>query len=323
MTWLLGTPTLIILAIVCWVVGGTLIKAGQGTSDDEESGIGWGCRVLAGLLCVGLLIMTGVASLKQVPAGHVGLVYTFGDITGQRTAGIQFIAPWQGFKLADTRIQKIRPDTTCLDGQIKECLEAFSKETQDVFIIPTANISINSDDVQDLYRNVGPDYLIKIVRPRLLQIFKDETVKYLSVDIAPNREAIRTAVRARLRIELAPFSINVDDLLIDNMDFRPEFKQAIEAKQIASQEALKQQELVAAEEAKARQVSATALGAANKLRIEAEGQADANRLISESITPALIQWQAIQKLADNVQIALIPSGQGIIIDPAQLLGRSP
>jgi hypothetical protein len=42
-------------------------------------------------------------------------------------------------------------------------------------------------------------------------------------------------------------------------------------------------------------------------------------LINDSLTPLLIQFQAVQKLADNVQIALIPSGNGIIIDPATLL----
>jgi hypothetical protein len=38
------------------------------------------------------------------------------------------------------------------------------------------------------------------------------------------------------------------------------------------------------------------------------------------ITPAVIQFQAHQKLGDNVQIALLPAGQGIIIDPTTLLG---
>ena len=53
------------------------------------------------------------------------------------------------------------------------------------------------------------------------------------------------------------------------------------------------------------------------------GQADANRAINESLTPLLIQFQALQKLADNVTIALIPSCQGLIIDPATLLGGNP
>jgi len=322
MIWIVSVVVIAIIIAACWKVGGMMMKEGDKTAEEDAKIAGIVLKVVAGILLIVAVLGTAFASIKQVPAGHVGLVYTFNNITGQRDAGIQLVAPWQGFKLADVRIQKVRPATTCFDGQIEECLEAFSKETQDVFIVATVNLSVNKGDVQDLYRNVGSDYLEKIVRPRVLQIFKDETVKYTSVEIAPNRETIRAVVRERLSKELAPYSITVNDLLIDNFDFRPEFKQAIEAKQIATQEALKQQELVAAEAAKARQVAATALGAAEKLRIEAQGQADANRLIAESISPQLIQWQAIQRLAGNVEIALIPSGNGIIIDPAALLGRA-
>jgi regulator of protease activity HflC (stomatin/prohibitin superfamily) len=274
--------------------------------------------VLIGILVVVGGVTTIARSVKIVEAGHVGLVYRFGDIVGQRQAGLSLIWPWESFKTADIRIQKVRPTGECSNG-LDECLGAFSSETQDAFVQATLNISVNPDDVQTLYRTVGPDYIDKIVRPRLLQAFKDETVKYRSVDIAPNREDIRQATTARLRAELQQFSINVDDLLIDNIEFREEFKQAIEAKQIASQEALRQQELVAAKEAEARQRAAEAQGNADKLRIEATGQADANRAINASLTPLLIQFQALQKLSDNVQIALIPSGQGIIIDPATLL----
>src|SRR3990167_1565522 len=121
------------------------------------------------------------SSIRTVPAGHVGLVYTFNDITGQRDAGITLIWPWQGFKRATIQVQRVTPETTCSDGR-ERCLDAFSQETQDVFITPTLNISVNPQDVQTLYRNVGPDYIDKIVRPRLHQIFKDEAVKYGSVD---------------------------------------------------------------------------------------------------------------------------------------------
>ena len=268
-------------------------------------------------------ILTAARSIKSVEAGHAGLVYRFGDIVGQREAGLSLIWPWESFKTADIRIQKVRVETACDGGRFPECIESFSSETQDIFVQATLNISVNPQDVQTLYRTVGSDYLDKLVRPRLLQVFKDETVKYRSVDIAPNREEIRQATGDALAIELSQFSITVHDLLIDNIDFRAEFKQSIEAKQIASQEALRQQELVAAREAEARQKIAEATGTAEQLRIEAQGQADANRLISSSLTPLLIQFQALQKLADNVSIALIPSGNGLIIDPASLLAPVP
>ena len=58
---------------------------------------------------------------------------------------------------------------------------------------------------------------------------------------------------------------------------------------------------------------------AGALVAEAEGKAEANRLITESINPLLVQWEAVQKLPDDITIALLPSGQRIIIYPATLL----
>ncbi|MDO8686920.1 MAG: prohibitin family protein [Candidatus Berkelbacteria bacterium] len=288
-------------------------------TDGVTGGMLRGIAIVVVLLWV--VLHTATASVRMVNAGFVEVVYQFGGIVGQREEGLQLIAPWQDTVSWDTRVQKIRPETTCGDKKTPECLEAFSKETQDVFIKPTLNLRVSKEAIQLLARTVGVDYVEKLVRPRLQQIFKDATVAYLSVEIAPNREEIRVSVRERLKKELDPWSITVEDLLVDNMDFREEFKIAIEAKQIASQEALRQKELIAAKEAEAKQKAAEAQGNADKLRIEAEGQAKANDLISRSLTPALIQFQAVQKLGPNVQIALIPSGQGIIIDPATLFGQ--
>ncbi len=129
-------------------------------------------------------------------------------------------------------------------------------------------------------------------------------------------------MRERLRTELTPFSIEINDLLIDNIEFNAEFKAAIEQKQIATQDALREQERVLQRQFEAEQLVETAKGEAESIRVRAEGQAAANRLLAESLTPAVIQFEALQRLGDNIQIALIPAGQGIILDPTTLLGGS-
>ncbi|MGK2963999.1 MAG: SPFH domain-containing protein [Tepidiformaceae bacterium] len=162
----------------------------------------------------------------------------------------------------------------------------------------------------------------RLVEPRVNDYFKQEVVKYATVDVAPNREAIRQAVKDRLLEDLAQYSITVADLLIDEIDFRPEFKEAIESKQIATQDALREEERIRQRQAEANQQIELARGDAEGVRIRAEGQADANRAIGASLSAEIIQFTAVQTLSDNVQIALIPSGQGIIIDPATLIGTT-
>lgn len=358
MTWILSVIIAMVVSAILWGIGFSMRRSaklrlqrsdealmipsgefeqewirGATSKTDANDLFRWG-RILE-FAAVGLAVLwigfhTLVNTIVQVPAGHVGIVFTFKDITGQIPAGIHAIAPWQTVQDADTRVQRVRfgtenaPESVEAGGEQTESqntLVAFSSETQDVFIQATLNFRIDERDIQSLFTNVGPDYFNKLIRPRVLQIFKDTTVKFPAVEIAPSREAIREEVRRRLREELAPASIEVVDLLIDDIDFQPAFKAAIEQKQVATQDAQREEERIRQRAAEAEQVRQTAQGTADALEIEAEGQAKANRALSESITDQLIQFQAVQKLAPNIQIALIPSGEGVIIDPASLVGQ--
>ena len=259
-----------------------------------------------------------LSSVRTVESGQVGIVYRFGQIVGKREEGVTFIWPWEDIKSADIKTQAILPEESCENGH-NNCLAAFSKESQDVYIQPTLNISLNPESVEELFRTVGPNYLDRIVRPRMAQRVKEATVIYDSIDIAPNREVIRQKVKQDLIKDLEPYSITVTDFLLTNIDFSPAFKQSIEAKQLASQDALKEQENVAKARAIAEQKIEEARGEAGRLRETAQGQADANRLVSESITPQIIQMRLIDKLADDLKIISLPGGAIPLFDLQRLL----
>ena len=269
-------------------------------------------------------IVTLAMSFHQVPAGHVGVVYEFGGIVTQTGDGPQWVAPWRDVTNATVQVKSfaftndpsdVADGVTVLGGG----LDSFSIETQDVFINARLDIQVSPRDVQVLYRTVGRDYVNQLIPQRVAQAFKDVTVTYRTVDIAPNRDEIKDEVELRLDAELDQFSIDVVALLIESISFSEAFTQAIENKQIATQEAARAAELISKSENEALAVIAEAEGVAGALVAEAQGKAEANRLITESINPLLVQWEAVQKLADNITIALLPSGEGIIIDPATLL----
>lgn len=247
-------------------------------------------------------------SAYQVPAGNVGIVYTFGGITGQRGDGLQWVWPWQSVENASIQIQ----------GHPFPKLSSFSKETQEVFVDATINVQVSPNNIQDLYRDVGKNYFDVLVRPRVLQAFKDETVKYTSVGVAPNRENIRKAVRERLTTELKVHSITVQDLLLDNIGFSKEFQQSIENKQKASQDALAEFEKVVGERNKADQAIEVARGKGQSILVEAQKQAEANLVLAKSITPEYIQYMFASKLAPNVNVMMVPSGQQFIMGPDML-----
>lgn len=331
MVWIVSVAVATVLCGVAFVFGRAMRSEAEPGSPEADRGL------IVIVLAVLVFVVwagahTALASLKQIEAGHVAVVYQFGEIVGSRGEGLQFIGPWQEIREESIRVQRARFDN----------VSGFSSETQEVNISATVNYRVDPGAVEFLYRTVGPNWFDILVEPRINQYFKAETVKYNTVDIAPNRETIRENVRNALAQDLQEFSVTVQDLLIDNVDFTEAFKQSITEKQIAAQNALREEERIAQAQAEAvqaeerakgeaRAVEARAEGDANAeierargnaeaIRLRAEAQAEANRLLDASLTSRVIQYLAVDKLAPNLDIALIPSGQNIIIDPATLLG---
>jgi len=145
-----------------------------------------------------LLLLLVTKPFVIVRAGDVGVIYSFGSIIGQVEEGFHLIAPWHFVTHTNIRVQRA----------VLEKLQSFSQETQDVFVRASLNFQVSPKAVQNLFRTVGPDYYHVLIEPRVAQNFKDETVKYRSVDIAPNRESIRQSVRTKLERELSPYSIS-------------------------------------------------------------------------------------------------------------------
>ncbi len=306
----MGYIIFVILMLVLIVITGFKLRKPKPTIvQGQQSSWSDVFRFVAPFVFVFLIMVIGITTIlnsyKIVPAGHVGVVYQFGAIKGQITEGLNLIQPWRSIKLANIQTQ----------GHPFKKMSCFSKETQEVFVDATLNLNVSPQAIQQLYRTVGPNWFAVLVLPRVEQNFKDETVKYPSLDIAPNREPIRITVRVRLEKELSPYSIEVSDLLLNNIDFDPKFKQSIEAKQIATQKALEEREKVKGETAKADQNIEAAKGEAEAILINATKQAQANEKLSASLTPQLIQYTMIQKLAPNISVMMIPSGQGIIMSP--------
>lgn len=299
-------PYIIITAIVLLICFIGFMTGKSGGKQTDAIILKWSSVAIAILF---FAIFTVIKSFHSVSAGHVGVVYQFGNITSQTGPGLVTTAPWQNLRAANVQIQKASFTN----------LNAFSKETQDVFISATINYQVDPNDIQTLYRTVGSDYFDKLVPTRLNQFFKDETVKYTAVDIAPNRDQIRADVLLRLKTALSPYSIQVDDLLIDNISFSQAFTQSIEDKQIATQQAQAAQNRVKTAEYQAQQVAATAQGDANAVLIKAKAQSAANRLLNSSLTQQLIQYTAIKTLSPGVTTILLPSNSNFLL-PSSIFG---
>ena len=309
MAWIIWT---VLLAVSFWVAFGFWFyfrkreeahRAGveSGTANKYNQPLPSFIPLGVMLLTVVIWVMlTGVLMVKTVGEREVGIVYNFtGTIAGKRDKGWVVIAPWQSMEKENIAIQH----EEFVFGKENS---AVSKDQQDIFANLAVNYQIDSENVLDLYRRVGPSWKATIIEARVPQVFKEVTSTFQTPDITERREQLREETRRRLTEELSPYDNKVVDVFITNLGFSQQYSDAIEEKQQQVQDALRAEAKVKQIEAEARQKVAEAEGAAKSNVARARGEATANRLRSRSITPSLIQWEAIQRLNPNTSLIICP-----------------
>lgn len=265
----------------------------------------------AWLLVVAASVLAGLSlGFREVQAGYVGVVSQFGRIQDRELPpGLHWITP-------------IVNDVTYVDTRVRaisvENYTAASREQQDLFMNLTLNYHVDPDRASDILQGLGSDFESRIVRPRFLDIPKSVTDDYGTTQVLNARDEIRAISEDLLAEELEPYGFVVDGINLENFGYSVEYNAAIEQRQIAEQEVQRQQQILAQQRIQAEQAVVRAQGEADARIEEARGEAEANRLLTESLNPLLLQWQAIQRLQDNIRIALVPSDGGLILDVGNL-----
>jgi len=154
-----------------------------------------------------------------------------------------------------------------------------------------------------LHEDIGPQYVEKIVRPQTRSHVRMVVAKYPVVDVYGARRArIIDEINARLRPLFAKNNIVLENVLLRDVSFSPQFQQAIEQKQVAQQNV---------------QQMAFVVDKADKERrrkiIEAEGEAESIRLKARALAknPQLTQYDYVQRLPDNVR-TIVTDGRTIV-----------
>lgn len=288
-------------------------EAGGSSYDGMPKEVGAAVVILSLILWV---TISGFMMVKTVGEREVGIVYNFtGTIAGKREKGWVTIAPWQHMDKENIAIQHIEfifgPENS-----------AVSKDQQDIYANLAINYQIDAANVLDLYSRVGPAWEKTIIESRVPQVFKEVTSTFQTPRITEERVALREQTRERLIQELEPYDIDVVDVFITNLGFSDLYSQAIEQKQKQVQDALQAEAKVKQVEAEAKQKVAEAEGEAKSNIARARGDAVSNRLRQRSLTPGLIQWEAIQKLNPNVELIIcpprsicIPNSTGVVPTP--------
>jgi regulator of protease activity HflC (stomatin/prohibitin superfamily) len=230
-----------------------------------------------------VLVLIGLASsVRVVNAGYVGVLTTFGQVDD---------LPLQpGLHVVNPVSQRIVPvDVRVLPHPFKE-IDAASREYQSVTLTGNLNYQVDPARAPELYRTVGLDFADKVLDAALSDIVKEVVPRYGVSEILPRRDEIRARSKQMLGENLARYGIVVNDVYISNISFSPEYQAAIERKQTAQQQAEAEREILEQKRVQAEQVVVDARGQADARVAAAEGEARANRAITDSLSPQLVEY---------------------------------
>lgn len=238
---------------------------------------------------------------KTIPAGHGGVLFRlFGggvDVTRTYEEGFHFIAPWNTMYVYETRQQEISEEMSALSSNGLEIKIEFSAWYQPKW-----------DELGELHVRIGTNYLTRIVVPAMRSAARSVVGRYTPEQIySTKRDAIQEEIFVETKKLLDEQYVQLNQVLIRSVTLPPTIKSAIESKLKQEQEALEYEFKLekAAQEAE-------------RQRVEAEGKAKANSIVSASITDKILRDKGIEatlKLAEspNSKVVIIGGNDGMPI----------
>ncbi|WP_414577610.1 prohibitin family protein [Anabaena sp. CCY 9402-a] len=264
----------------------------------------YGFYLTGGIFFLFLAIM--LRPFTIVNAGERGVLMQFGKVQDQvLDEGLHTIMPLvTSVKRISVRVQQ---NTFQAD--------AASKDLQQLKTELAINWHVDPSKVNRVFQQVGDQQQIvtSIITPAVSEVLKAATAKKTAEEIITRRTELKEEIDNNLKNRLQAYGLIVDDVSLVNFSFSPEFSRAIESKQIAEQEA-KQAEFIAKKATQEAQADVN----------RAKGQAEAQRLQRLTLTPELLQKQAIEKW--DGKFPMVMGGNGslplININPSSLTSKN-
>lgn len=245
-------------------------------------------RMWLGLLPLLLILFSCFATVQT---GEIGVKTRFGKIVGTTAnEGIVFKLPYEKLQKVNIKVQKY---------ENKEELSTSTKDMQIVeHIKVSVNYQINGDKAVDLYKNVGINYQTTVLEPTIQETIKSVISKYTAAELVTKRSEVALDINETLNERLINYEITSIAVAINNFDFSDAYNQAIEKKAVAEQEA----------QTSKNQLEKAKIDAERK-KVEAEGEAAANKTKEKTLTDNIIKQEFINKW--NGQLPNVIGGNGV------------
>lgn len=253
--------------------------------------------LIAGAVGLLVLVILWNSITTVIESGEKGVIFRpFGgglDKERQLGQGFHLIAPWNEVFKYDVKVQEA---TTVM--------EVLSKNGLTIRLEVSYWYRADENRIGFLHDEIGLNYHSKIVAPALRSATREIIGKYLPEELySSKREIIEDEMLNRARRTMEGKHIMLDDVLIRDVSLPRSLQDAIEKK-------LKQEQAALEYEFRIEQAEKEA----ERQRIEAEGKAAANNIVSRSLTDAILKEKGIIatiKLAesDNAKVVVVGSGK--------------
>lgn len=248
---------------------------------------------IALIVCFALAAVIMVVScMSQVPSGHTGILTTFGKVEENVLPnGLNFHVPWQNVVSMSNKEQANTFSGIC-----------FSKDLQEVTYTYTSRHSLLPSATPNIYKTVGVDYYNILIHPQIDNAIKTEFGLVEAENMTELRAQLQQGVDERVKAYASQYGIEIV-VVIDDFDFSDAYTNAIEAKQVAEQEALRDKTQQQMETERSRQL-------AERTKIQAENDAAIRKINADADAEAArVKAQADYDVAQLEADAIAYKGQ--------------
>ena len=268
---------------------------------ESKNGEITGLHVTAIFTSIMILLILITRAIVIIPAGTVGVYDYFGNIRAEELhPGIHIINPLAKVHKMSIRTQEYTMSSAIEEGMKKgdDSIKALTIEGLEIALDITVLYHLNGSDADKVYKELGTDYSSKVIRPMIRSIIREVAARYPAETIySENRTKFVNEIYKGLSTNLKNRGIILEDVLLRKVTLPAKVKSAIEEKLTAEQEALAMHFKIEREK----------LEKERKI-IEAEGIAQANRIISGSLTDAYLKWYWLESFKDNNNVIYVVSG---------------
>lgn len=252
----------------------------------------WVVLALAGIWLFSSLIVV-------IDAGETGVYSLFGKVKDEELrSGFHLVNPLAKITHMTIRTEQYTMSIAPTEGQKKgdDSISSLTKEGLDVNIDFTALYRLEENKASDIYREVGVGYVDKIIRPEIRGVIRDVVSQYEAKELySDKRQEASARMFSVLKERLESRGIVVEEAVIRNVQLPASLTKAIQEK-LASEQEAQRYDFVLDKEKKE----------AERKRIEAGGQRDAQKIITESLDQNYLNYLYIKELKDRQGTIYVP-----------------